>query len=121
MSNFQDQVVPSGRQHYSGQNRVPNVRQFMEQLDQDKKARDAAIDEELKQNKVQGETKDHKNDRAEAIRRKKDTRKVRDPVTGKDVDIRDADLDFAEAVDNPQVSVLRRNCVAREFRTDRSL
>ena len=98
--------MPSGRQHYSGQNRVPNVREFMEQLDQDKKARDAAIDQELKQNKIHGETKDHKNDRAEAIRRKKDTRKVRDPVTGKDVDIRDADLDFTEAVENPQVCVV---------------
>lgn len=104
--------MPSGRQHYSGQNRVPNVREFMEQLDQDKKARDAAIDEELKQNKVHGETKDHKNDRAEAMRRNKDTRKVRDPVTGKDVDIRDADLDFTEAVENPQVcSVTARNAM----------
>ncbi|KAI8661841.1 hypothetical protein NCS55_01055400 [Fusarium keratoplasticum] len=109
MSNFQEHVVPSGRQHYSGQNRVPNVREFMEQLDQDKKARDAAIDQELKQNKIHGETKDHKNDRAEAIRRKKDTRKVRDPVTGKDVDIRDADLDFTEAVENPQLSVPNEN------------
>ncbi|KAM5348642.1 hypothetical protein ACJ41O_008466 [Fusarium nematophilum] len=109
MSDFQEQVVPSGQQHYSAQNRVPNIHQFMEQLDQNKKARDAAIDEELKQNKVHGETKDHKNERAEAARRKRDTRKVRDPVTGKDVDIRDTDMDFSDVVENPQLSIPNEN------------
>ncbi|KFA79777.1 hypothetical protein S40288_00656 [Stachybotrys chartarum IBT 40288] len=95
----QEHVVPSGGQHYSGRNRVPNIQQFMDQLDAQKKERDAAIDEELKNNRRQGEIKEHKNARD----RFKDTRKVRDPVTGKDVEIRDADLDFSEAVDNPQV------------------
>jgi len=103
MSQFEQQQIPAAGQHYSAQNRVPNVRQFMDQLDQNKKARDAEIDEQLKQNKIHGETKDHKNDRAEALRKQKDIRTVRDPVTGKDVGIRDADIDYKEAVENPQV------------------
>lgn len=110
MSQFEQQQIPAAGQHYSAQNRVPNVRQFMDQLDQNKKARDAEIDEQLKQNKIHGETKDHKNDRAEALRKQKDIRTVRDPVTGKDVGIRDADIDYKEAVENPQVgtSILLR-------------
>lgn len=104
MSQYDQQPVPPAGQHYSGRNRVPNVREFMDQLDSNKKKRDAEIDEQLKQNKVHGETKDHKNDRAEALRQQKDVRTVRDPVTGKDVGIRDADIDYKEAVENPQVS-----------------
>ncbi|KAF4981572.1 hypothetical protein FZEAL_2638 [Fusarium zealandicum] len=109
MSGPQDQPVPVAGAHYSASNRVPNVREFMNKLDKDKKSRDAAIDEELKKNKTHGETKAHKNDRAEAARQKQNTRSVRDPVTGKDVSIRDADLDFEEAVENPQLSVPNEN------------
>lgn len=98
---FQEQTVPSGLQHYSGRNRVPNIREFMDQLDREKKDRDAAIDQELSQNNKHGEVKEHHN----VAHKKKDTRSVRDPVTGKDVDIRDADLDFKEAVENPKVSI----------------
>lgn len=75
----------------------------MDQLDQNKKQRDAEIDQQLNQNNIKGETKDHKQNRAEAIRNQKDVRMVRDPVTGKDVGIRDADFDYKEAVENPQV------------------
>ncbi|KAF5548418.1 hypothetical protein FMEXI_4768 [Fusarium mexicanum] len=109
MSQFEQQKIPAAGQHYSAQNRVPNVREFMDQLDQNKKARDAEIDEQLKQNKIHGETKDHKNDRAEALRKQKDIRMVRDPVTGKDVGIRDADIDYKEAVENPQLSIPNEN------------
>ncbi|KAF5667621.1 transmembrane transporter [Fusarium heterosporum] len=103
------QPVPPAGKHYSGRNRVPNVREFMDQLDQNKKMRDAEIDQQLSQNKIHNETKDHKNDRAEAIRKQKDIRTVRDPVTGKDVGIRDADIDYKEAVENPQLSVPNEN------------
>ena len=97
--NVNAHVVPSG-QHYSGRNRVPNIQQFMEQLDKEKKERDAAIDADLRKNKQSKEVKDHQNTEKPT---RKDLRTVRDPVTGKDVDIRDAQMDFKEAADNPQV------------------
>ena len=97
--NIDDHVVPSG-QHYSGRNRVPNIQQFMSQLDAEKKERDAAIDAQLKQNKQSIEAKDHANSEKPS---KKDMRTVRDPVTGKDVQIQDVKTDFKEVVENPQV------------------
>ncbi|KAI5457322.1 hypothetical protein BGZ63DRAFT_457348 [Mariannaea sp. PMI_226] len=103
--NVDETVVPSG-QHYSGRHRVPNIQQFVQQLDKEKKERDANIDAQLKANKKSpGEAKDHTNDPVI----KKDYRQARDPVTGKDVYIRDADLDFEEAVDNPKLSVPNEN------------
>jgi hypothetical protein len=87
-------------QPYSGRNKIPNIQEFMAQLDSEKKQRDAAIDDELKHNKQGNEIKDHKNEKKAA---KKDTRTVRDPVTGKDVDIEDVKLDFGKVVDDPQV------------------
>lgn len=99
--NVDEHTVPSG-QHYSGQNRVPNIQQYMDQLDQEKKGRDAAIDADLKANNNQHghEVQGHKN--AERAARK-DLRTVRDPVTGKDVQIRDAKTSFEDVVDNPKV------------------
>ncbi|CAM1509320.1 Fc.00g030590.m01.CDS01 [Cosmosporella sp. VM-42] len=95
--NMDDNPVPAGGQHYSGRNKVPNIQEYMAQLDSQKKQRDAAIDQELKKNKA-GDAKPHKPEPAKA----KDLRKVRDPVTGKDVDIRDTDMDAKEVVENPQ-------------------
>lgn len=85
--------------HYSGRNKVPNVQQFLERLDRQKKERDAAIDEELKQSRAAGTAEDH----VEKQRNRNQTRTVRDPVTGKDVEIEDANLDFKEVVENPVV------------------
>lgn len=98
--NVDEHVVPSG-QHYSGRNRVPNIQEFMDQLDAEKKERDAEIDAELKKNGKSKEVHDHKN--SEKVARK-DLRTVRDPVTGKDVQIRDVKTDYKETVENPQVS-----------------
>lgn len=103
--NVDEHVVPSGGQHYSATNRVPNIQQYMEQLDQQKKERDAEIDAELKKNKKHGEVKDHRNE----LEKKKGYRTVRDPVTGKDISIRDTDMDFKEVVENPQVSLILTN------------
>ncbi|KAG6233364.1 hypothetical protein E4U26_002362 [Claviceps purpurea] len=105
--NVDEHTVPSG-QHYSGRNRVPNIQQFMDQLDQEKKDRDAAIDADLKANNKQHghEVQDHKN--AERAARK-DLRTVRDPVTGKDVQIRDAKTSFKDVVDNPKMSIPNEN------------
>ncbi|KHN97769.1 meiotically up-regulated protein [Metarhizium album ARSEF 1941] len=101
----EDHVVPSG-QHYSGRNRVPNIQQFMDQLDTEKKERDAAIDAQLKENKQSKEAVDHNNDEKP---QKKGLRTVRDPVTGKDVQIQDAKMDFKEAVENPKLCIPNEN------------
>lgn len=98
--NNDEHVVPSGGQHYSATNRVPNIHEYMEQLDRRKKDRDAQIDADLKGNKGTGEVKAHKN---EPKTQPKDFRTVRDPVTGKDVSIRDTDMNAKEVVENPQV------------------
>jgi hypothetical protein len=100
--NVDNHVVPSGKQHYSATNKVPNIHEFMAQLDSEKKQRDAAIDADFKKNKNSNEVKPHSNDSKPS---KKDTRTVRDPVTGKDVDIRDVKLSYEDAVENPQVRV----------------
>ena len=99
MSNTDEHVAPAGG-HYSGRNKVPNIQEFMAQLDSEKRERDANIDADLKRNKTFKEVKGHNN---EAQPRRKDTRSVRDPVTGKDVEIRDVKLDAEGAVENPQV------------------
>ncbi|KAH6605063.1 c2 domain-containing [Trichoderma cornu-damae] len=95
--NLNEHVVPSG-QHYSATNRVPNIQEFMQRLDADKKQRDAEIDAELRRNKRNPDVRMHRNE----LLKKKGIRAVRDPVTGKDVEIRDADMDFTEAVEHPQ-------------------
>jgi hypothetical protein len=96
-----DEPAAPAAQHYSGRNRVPNIQEFMQQLDKEKKDRDAEIDQQLKQNKKHGEVKEHKIDHQ---RNKEKHRTVRDPVTGKDVEIRDTNLSYEDAVENPQVS-----------------
>lgn len=100
--NIDEHMAPSGQQHYSGGNRVPNIQEFMAQLDAEKKERDAEIDAQLKKNKHTGEVKAHSN---EEKPRKRDTRTVRDPVTGKDVDIEDVKLNYRDAVEDPQVNI----------------
>ncbi|KAM0473445.1 hypothetical protein ACHAPX_008192 [Trichoderma viride] len=102
--NIDDRPMASG-QNYSARNRVPNIQEFMNRLDAEKKQRDAEIDNQLKSNKRNPDVKLHKNE----ILERRGQRKVRDPVTGKDVEIRDADMDFEEAVENPQMSVPNGN------------
>lgn len=101
-SGIEGHIVASG-QHYSARNRVPNIQEFMNQLDREKAARDEEIEETLKDNAAHGETNDHENN--EDTNHRKDARWVRDPVTGGDVQIRDAHLDFEEAADNPKVNL----------------
>lgn len=107
MNNDDQQGPHAGAGYYSGRNKIPNIQEFMQQLDQEKKERDAKIDAELKNNKQSGEAKAHTN---EDEPKRKDTRTVRDPVTGKDVDIRDVKLDYEDAVENPQVSNWPMGC-----------
>lgn len=92
--------APVGPQHYSGRNRIPNIQEFVAQLDKEKKERDAAIDDEAKHPQAT-DAQPHKPDRTHHSKKK--TKTVRDPVTGKDVEIENAKTDYKEAVENPQV------------------
>lgn len=95
----QEHKAPAG--HYSGNNRIPNIKQFMEGLDKDKRERDAKIDAEQKQHKTgEGEVKAHHTEKPKGRNR----RTVRDPVTGKDVEIDDIGPEMVKAVDDPHVS-----------------
>lgn len=75
----------------------------MARLDSEKKERDAVIDEDDAQGNQHFEAS---NKQSAAPAKRKDTRTVRDPVTGKDVEIRDTKMDFEEAADNPKVRLL---------------
>lgn len=86
--------------HYSGLNRIPNIKEFAASLDRDKKNRDAQIDKEQKTKRHQG-VKEHKND---TPKKKGRGRKVTDPVTGNEVEIEDVDAEYMKQVDNPQVN-----------------
>ncbi|KXX80686.1 Tricalbin-2 [Madurella mycetomatis] len=111
--NTQEKVYPSG-QHYSGTNRIPNIQQFVESLDHQKKDRDAQIDAERQQqqqqqrqqqNATDTETRDH----APTQKQGKNRRTVRDPVTGKDVEIEDVSSQHLKASDWPIMTVPNAN------------
>jgi hypothetical protein len=99
--NTAEKVYPSAGQHYSGTNRVPNIKEFVESLDRQKKERDAQIDSQLQSNNIHGEARDHAP--AEQSKPGKNRRTVRDPVTGKDVEIEDIDEHHMKAADEPMV------------------
>lgn len=96
----QQQHAPGG--HYSGRNRIPNIQEFVASLDRDKKKRDAQIDESS-QPKTGGVLQHQPEER------RAKGKVVTDPVTGREVEIADADLDFEEAVENPKLSVPNAN------------
>ncbi|KAI0121549.1 hypothetical protein F4776DRAFT_221402 [Hypoxylon sp. NC0597] len=105
MASEQHHHFPGGG-HYSGSNRVPNIKEFAASLDRNKKERDAKIDAELKANKKNKGITEHTND-PEAHRRR--GRVVTDPVTGKEVTIDDVDSSFLKAVEEPHLSVPNAN------------
>lgn len=103
--------------HYSGTNKIPTIHKFLENLDRDKKHRDAEIDEqksiaEQEKNDTTAATSfgvtPHKN----ALPQKKGQKTVTDPVTGKDVVIEDAHKDNLDLVDNPIVKFTTTTFIA---------
>ncbi|KAJ2906907.1 hypothetical protein MKZ38_009770 [Zalerion maritima] len=100
------EALPPGG-HYSGAHRIPNIKEFVDSLDREKKERDAKIDANLSQNKHSNdEVKEHEAEE----KGKRGTRKsVRDPVTGRDVEIEDVNADFMKAVEDPYLSVPNAN------------
>lgn len=88
---------------------MPNIQKFIQSLDSEKKDRDAKIEAQSKSNGTAsqsvsgGEAKDHIN---KATGAPKSRKSVTDPVTGRQVEIEDVDVDFMNAVNNPTVSAL---------------
>ncbi|KAI5918760.1 hypothetical protein F4810DRAFT_725330 [Camillea tinctor] len=105
MSAEKDHHIPSGG-HYSGMNRIPNIKEFAAALDKDKRERDAKIDAELKANKKDKAIKEHVN---ESHHRKGRGRVVTDPVTGNQVEIDDENTDSKKATQDPHLSVPNAN------------
>jgi hypothetical protein len=99
MSAGDAKFAPGG--HYSGRNPVPNIQKFIENMDKDKKARDAQL---IAQQKAaqSGEVQAHKDKRTEAPQGSRKT--VTDPTTGRQVQIEDVDEHFMEAATNPKAS-----------------
>jgi hypothetical protein len=114
--NTQKKVWPSG-QHYSGHNRVPNIQQFMATLDREKSERDALLDADADADEThsqdQNQNQEADNEIATHMPPKpsgKNRRTVRDPVTGRDVEIADIDSRQFKASRNPMVRLERPVC-----------
>ncbi|KAI0484154.1 C2 domain-containing protein [Xylariaceae sp. FL0804] len=107
MSAEQNHTAPAGG-HYSGRNRIPNIKEFAAALDRDKRERDAKIDAEMKANanKKPNEIQPHQD---QGSQYKGKGRTVTDPVTGKQVEIADVNADFVKAAENPSLSIPNAN------------
>ncbi|KAK3344000.1 hypothetical protein B0T25DRAFT_314295 [Lasiosphaeria hispida] len=115
MSSPDSRTYPSG-QPYSGTNRIPNIKQFMQGLDRDKKRRDAKIDagEEGQvgggpngrlNGGLNGEARDH----VPAQKPGKSRRVIRDPITGNDVEIEDITSQHLKAAEQPMLTIPNAN------------
>ena len=102
------QAGPAG--HWSGQNKIPTVGQFLERLDKGKKERDQQLDENSKarQQKLGGgsDVQAHQN---EVKKPSENQQTVTDPVTGKQVVIEDVNKEYMKNVENPTLSVPNAN------------
>jgi len=99
------QHAPAG--HYSGQNKIPTINQFIERLDKDKRERDKALDEQNKARRAQnGDAVVHHNEtKQEGINQKV----VTDPTTGNQVTIEDVNKNMIERARDPMLSVPNAN------------
>ena len=83
---------------WSGANPIPNIQQFVEGLDRDKRERDRQIDEANKQRQADGVPVAHKNEKPSTV-----GKTVTDPTTGNQVIIEDFGKDLMKEVDDPMV------------------
>lgn len=94
-----DEQTYHAGQHYSGTNRIPNIKQFVESLDRDKKSRDAKIDAGHANGTSNGDAIDH----IPTQKPGKNRRTVKDPVTGKEIEIEDIDSQHLKTAEHPMV------------------
>jgi hypothetical protein len=103
----QQQHAPGG--HYSGHNPIPTVRQFVENLDKDKKARDRKLDEEAALKRQQGQ-QDAPKPHQQPEKQVEGTEKtVTDPTTGREVVIADVSKEMIQEVEDPHLVVPNAN------------
>jgi hypothetical protein len=102
----QQQHAPGG--HYSGHNPVPTVKQFVENLDTDKRKRDKRVEEEAaRRREQQGQDSQA---RKPLERQVKGTEKtVTDPTTGREVVIADVDKEMIKEVEDPHLVIPNAN------------
>lgn len=91
MASQRDQAAPGG--HYSGSNKIPTVKEFIDKLDITKKERDSKLD----RSEGQKDTKEN-------LKPGQNQKSVTDPVTGKNVVIENATKSMVNEVQNPTVS-----------------
>ena len=106
----QQQHAPGG--YYSGRNKIPDVKTFIQNLDKDKKDRDAKLDEHHKsnnQNRSSGAQDDAQPHQETKAGKAGTLKTVHDPTTGHEVQIEDVDKDFMKAVENPTLTVPNAN------------
>ncbi|PGG99625.1 hypothetical protein AJ80_09320 [Polytolypa hystricis UAMH7299] len=109
------QHKPGG--YWSATNPIPSIQKFLENIDEDKQERDRQIDEEVRKGEAEDarwklqreeEGTDATAHTAPLVPRRKG-RKVRDPTTGREVEIDDVGKQFMRAVKDPQISVPNAN------------
>ena len=113
-------LILYGRKHapggyYSARNKIPDIKTFVQNLDKDKRDRDAKLDELNKVDKQHAQYTPRQDDSEAVPHRESKAGKtgtlktVHDPTTEKDVQIEDVNEDFMKAVENPQLSVPNAN------------
>lgn len=109
----QQQKAPGG--HYSGHNPIPTVKQFVENLDKDKKERDRQIDAQAAAAR-QGKTGQNATTASDAQPHKMQKRSVEgtektvtDPTTGNQVTISDVNKSMMAEVEDPHIVVPNAN------------
>lgn len=108
MTEQQQQHAPGG--HYSGHNPIPTVKQFIDNLDKDKKNRDRVLDEQAAAqkdtDKSGGDVQPHHMQKRSVDGTEKT---VTDPVTGNQVTISDVNKAMMKEVENPHLVVPNAN------------
>ena len=112
MADQQQHSGPGG--HYSGKNPIPTVKQFIENLDKDKKHRDKELDDQATLNKHAKKPSASGTDDVQAHvptqKHVQGTEKtVTDPTTGNQVVIADVSKEMMKEVENPHVVVPNAN------------
>lgn len=99
---------------WSGTNKIPNIKEFVANLDREKAQRDKAIEADATPSPAAYSTEvtPHKNEKP-----KKEGKTVTDPVTGNQVVIADVGKEYMARADNPMVSALSPAC-STSMRTD---
>jgi hypothetical protein len=111
----QQQHAPGG--HYSGHNPIPTVKQFVENLDKDKKERDRLLDEQAAANKQAPKPSGQNATTADGVQPHKMQKRsvegtettVTDPTTGNQVTISDVDKAMMSEVENPHLVIPNAN------------